>query len=220
MNQIIHGDCLAILKKMADKSVDLVITDPPYGIQEHGGKLRHGPLSTKKGFAKKQYANLGWDKTAPGAEYFSEIFRVSKNQIIFGMNYFTEFLPPTKGFVVWHKKGTDGSSFADCELIYTSFDTAAKLFKYDWVGFGYINNPDKERKQHPTQKPQRLMRYLVERFSKEGDLILDPFAGSGSTCVAAQHLNRNYIGIEREQTYVEIAEARLAESHRQLTLTA
>lgn len=210
MNEIIQGDCLEVMRTFPDKSFDLVLTDPPYGIGEHGGKKRYGPQSKEKGFkTHKHYDDLGWDSIPLTKEYFAEIFRVSKDQIIFGMNYYTYFLPPTKCFVVWHKKGTDKSSFADCELIWTSFQSAARLFKYDWVGFGYINNPDKERKEHPTQKPLKLMEYLVNRFSKEGDTILDPFVGSGTTCLAAKNLKRNYVGIELNPAYVEVAQKRL-----------
>ncbi len=209
INKIFQENCLEFMKKLPDKSVDLVLTDPPYGIGEHGGnKNRYGMASKIKGFkAPKNYPKSNWDSKIPSKEYFDQIFRVSKNQVIFGMNYFS--LPSTSCFVFWHKKGTNKTSFADGELIYTSFKSSAKYFKYDWIGFGYLNNPDKEKKQHPTQKPQALMRYLLNQFSKEGDIILDPFAGSGSTCVASKELKRNFIGIEISPEYCRIAEDRL-----------
>lgn len=208
MNEVFHKDCLDVLKSLPDKSIDLVMTDPPYGIKEHGGKYRFGPQSVTKGFkSNKSYSKKEWDSQPMSQEYIDEVFRVSKNQVIFGMNYYQ--FPPTKGFVVWHKKGNDRSSFAACELIWTSFNQASKYFKYDWVGFGYINNPDKEKKQHPTQKPLALMKYLVESFSQEGQTILDPFAGAGTTLVAAKELGRNFIGIEKDEEYVRICLARL-----------
>ncbi len=197
------------MRGFADKQFDLVLTDPPYGIGEHGGKNRHGPKSTAKGFGHSSYENGEWDKNTPSQEYFDEIFRVSKNQIIFGMNYFC--LPPTKGFVFWHKKGSDRSDFADGELIWTSYKRAARYFKFDWVGFGYINNSKGQKKQHPTQKPIQLIEALVEEFAPDADSILDPFMGSGTTLVAAKYLNRNATGIEISPKYCEIARKRLAQ---------
>jgi site-specific DNA-methyltransferase (adenine-specific) len=209
-NTIIHGDCLDVMKKIPDHSVDLILADLPYGLKEHGGKYRFGPQSVKKGFrSAKQYENIGWDKRIFTKEYFDEIFRCSKNQVLFGMNYYMELLPSTKAFVVWHKKGNDKSSFAACELIWTSFNCAAKYFKYDWVGFGYINNPLKERKQHPTQKPLPLIEFLVKEFSFPSQTVLDCCIGSGTTAIACINTGRNYIGIEKEEKYVKIAEERI-----------
>ncbi len=201
---------MEVMKQIPDKSIDLILADLPYGIKEHGGKHRFGPQAVAKGFrSAKHYDNLGWDSKIFTKSHFNEMFRVSKNQILFGMNYYMEFLPSTKCFVVWHKKGTDKSSFAACELIWTSFTCAAKYFKYDWVGFGYINNPLKERKQHPTQKPLPLIEFLVNEFSRPGETVLDCCIGSGTTAIACINTGRNFIGIEKEEKYCRIAEERI-----------
>lgn len=222
MNNIINADCLEIMRSMPNKSIDLIITDPPYGIKEHGGKDRHGPQSTKKGFRRKDsYVKMNWDNSRLHIDYFFEMFRVSKNQIIFGMNYYSDYLPPTKGFIVWHKKGTDKSSFAACELIYTSFDTASAYIKFDWIGFGYINNSRKynDKKSHPTQKPIELIRNIVQRYSTINDVILDPFAGSGTTLLACRDLGRKFIGIEIIKEYCDLANNRLNKNQINIDLT-
>lgn len=182
------GDCLEIMKSIQDKSIDLVLTDPPYGIN----------------IAK-------WDKNPMQAEYTKEIFRVSKNQIIFGGNYFD--LPKTEAWVVWYKQPFLKTQ-AQAELAWTSFKFKTKVFHYRYAGNceGYPENlkVDYSKKSlHPTQKPIELMNYFVKEFSSENESILDPFMGSGSTGVACKNLNRNFIGIEMDKTYFEIAQKRI-----------
>ena len=213
------GDCLEVMKTIPNKSIDCVITDPPYGIKEHGGKIRYGVKSIAKGFkSNKHYSKMEWDNSRLRRDYFIELFRISKNQIIFGMNYYCDYLPPQKGFIVWHKKGTDKSDFATCELIYSSMNRAGEYFKYDWVGFGYINNSnkDKDKKEHPTQKPLKLLEYLVKENTIIGQTILDPFMGSGTTGVACKELGRNFIGIEISPEYFKIAERRINQATENL----
>ena len=211
INKIINGDCLEVMKQMPDKCIDLVVTDPPYGINiVINGKV--GGVDNKSKKAKLgdySFANNDWDKSKPTKQYFDEIFRVSKNQIIFGANHFIESMPINSScWLVWDKDN-EGSSFADCELAWTSFKTSVRRFKYRWNGMIQQDMKNKEARYHPTQKPVPVMEWLIEKYSQPGQIILDAFAGSGSTLVAAQKLQRPFIGIEISPEYCEIARQRL-----------
>ena len=217
LNKIYCGDCLELMKQIPDKSIDLVLTDPPYGIgiAKNGfvGGISDGGF--KEGFkVAKDYGAQNWDSKVPSKEYFEEIFRVSKNQIIFGGNYFVEYLKNSPCWIVWDKKETAINNFADCELIYTSFKTSVRKFIYGWSGFDYINNSNtaNDKKQHPTQKPLALVGKILSAYSKENDLILDPFLGSGTTAIACKQLKRNFIGIEISPDYVKNAEERISKT--------
>ena len=147
------------------------------------------------------------DSAPPTKEYFDELSRVSKNQIIFGGNYFADNLPASPCWIIWDKDNS--GDFADAELAWTSFDSAVRIFKWRWNGLLQEDMAHKEKREHPTQKPLPLMMWCIEKYSKPGMTILDPFMGSGTTCVACKKLDRNYIGIEKEPAYVEIAKKRL-----------
>ena len=185
INKIIQGDCLEILKGMPDKSIDLILTDPPYGIG-----IANNPFRQK--FEKED-----WDSSTPSKEYFDEIFRVSKEQIIWGGNYFD--LPPSQCFYVWDKVQPQDFSSSMCEMAWVSRQSPAKLFRRRVVEI---------QKWHPTTKPTDLMQWCLT-FFPDAQTILDPFAGSGTTCVAAKMEGRNYIGIEISSRYCEIARERL-----------
>jgi site-specific DNA-methyltransferase (adenine-specific) len=190
LNKIICADSLDFMKSLPDKCIDLVLTDPPYGLGDRlsdgGGKLKNTPMAVL-------YRDTDWVDEVPSEDVFKEIFRISKNQIICGGNYFN--LPPTRGFVCWDKQQFMPTLSA-CEYIWTSFDCPAKIIS--------CTSTDLNR-QHPTQKPIILFQKLLQRFSKEGDTVLDCYLGSGTTAVACKLLGRNYIGIEKEQKYVDIA---------------
>lgn len=221
-NKIINADCLDILKQLPDKCIDLVLTDPPYGIK----MAKNTNICTKldiygkdkKGFYKRElHKQKDWDNQRPSEEVFNEIMRVSKNQIIFGGNYFADLLPPTRGWIVWDKKETEnqGSNFADCELAYTSFDRNIKKYKFGWVGIDYINNRKDEIKIHPTQKPSELFKMILQDYSKEGDLIADFFSGSGTTAVASWNLKRRFVCVEKDFDYWKASCKRLEDHQRQ-----
>lgn len=205
-NKVIQGDCLEVMKGIPDKSIDLIVTDPPYGIKiSKNGQLGFGGNSPEK---RMKFTVKEWDNFIPTKEYFDEIIRISKNQIIWGGNYFAHLLPPTSCYLVWWKKdGLPRGTFADCELAWTSFKQPAQVYNSRWHGF--IRDSKEDRYSHPTQKAQDVMQWCIEQFSNEGETILDPFAGSGTTGVACKNLNRNYILIEKEQEYVDIINKRL-----------
>ena len=183
-------DCLEFMKTLPDKCIDLVLTDPPYGLNS---KMKGGTWGINTIYKEM----LVWDNVM-GSEYFNEIFRVSKNQIIWGGNYYS--MPPSRCWLAWEKT-EKMDTLADFELAWTSFDKLSKLYKER-------RNPDGKR-EHPTQKPISLMAWCLKKFSKDGDTILDPFAGGGSTLMAAKMLNRNYIGCEISPEYCKIAEDRI-----------
>lgn len=203
--QLHHGDCLDFMATLDDKSVDAVITDPPYGIERF-----------KKGFGTTRFKGHGvekngieWDKK-PTDKLFSEIFRVSKLQIIWGSNNFT--LPNSQCFLVWNKHQTV-DNFAAGELAYCSKkNMTAKIFDYS------IHKHNHTDKQHPTQKPVPLMKWCSDLITNEGDTVFDPFMGSGTTGVACMQMGRNFIGCELDKGYFDIAEKRIYEATRQQML--
>lgn len=201
---MIQGECLEVMKEIEDKSIDLVLTDPPYGKMWTRGKNGIGVLKDKNEKDKTK-----WD-IKPTKEYFDEMIRISKNQIIFGGNYFTDYLPPSNCWIVWDKLGElklgKQIPFAHCELAWTSFNKTVK--KYTLRSQGFIKDT-KDKRVHPTQKPNELFNWILQDFSKENDLILDPYLGSGTTAVACQNLHRNFIGIELDEKYCEISRQRL-----------
>jgi len=210
LNRIYQGDCLPLMKEIPDKSIDLVITDPPYGIGEAAGKNknRSGPAFGKPGswVDSKDYGTLNWDNTPATNEQIKEIFRISKNQIIFGGNYFT--LPPSPCWIVWDKDN-GGNDFADCELAWTSFKSAVRKFTYKWNGMLQEDMNHKEERIHPTQKPVKLFEWIIKNYAKEGDVICDPFFGSGSCLVACVRMGHPFIGFEKEQSYFDAAQIRI-----------
>lgn len=202
------GDCLEYMQTMQDKSVDAVITDPPYGI----GECRAKVLSRAKLAAPIDYGEFTWDSQPATAEQISGIIRVSKEQVIFGGNYFV--LPPSSSWVVWDK--LNGSNdFADCELAWTSHKRAVRKFDYLWNGM--IKQHPEER-YHPTQKPLSLMQWVLNNYTNEGDTIFDPFMGSGTTGVACVQTGRNFIGCEISEEYFNVAKKRIYEATLQPSL--
>ena len=203
-NKIICGDCLEVMKGIPDKSIDLVLTDPPYGINIIGGSKSFGSIGGSKLVNVNKYKPIINDDIKIN---LSDIFRVSKNQVIFGGNYFN--LPISKGWIVWDKKKKNewNDNFSDGELAWTSFNRPLKIFRYLYMGC--LQEGKREKRIHPTQKPVELIKWILKNYSKENDLILDPFLGSGTTAVACRELNRRYIGIEISEKYCEIARRRI-----------
>lgn len=157
---------------------------------------------------KSFYKDHGWDKEIPTKGVFEEMFRISKNQMIFGGNYFVEHLHNSPCWIVWDKNNSS-NKFADCELVWTSFKTAVRKIKYTWHGMLQQNMKNKEIRHHPTQKPLFVIKKLINDYSVKGQIICDPFMGSWTTAVAAQELDRDFIGCDMIEEYCKIGEKRL-----------
>lgn len=215
-----NGDCMEYLRSLPDNAFELAIVDPPYGKanatkelrNERGRFSKYGVERTGGTWASKYGTSIKkWDKSPPPI-YFTELKRVSKNQIIWGANYF-ENMPPTRGFIVWRKLSISESfTMAMAEYAWTSFDRNAKVF--ECAPQGTKNDP----RFHPCQKPIALYAWILNNYAKEGDRILDTHLGSGSICIAAHDLGFELTGIEIDKEYYEKAKERLINHQRQLTL--
>lgn len=208
-----HADCLTIMPEL--EPVDLVLTDPNYGIGEAAGKNK----SRTKLAVATDYGNDDWDNDIPPKEIFDYILSHSKHQIIFGGNYFIEYLKNSPCWLVWDKKN-GASDFADCELAWTNLKTAVRKYEYRWAGMLQENGgKHKEKRYHPTQKPAGLFMQILLTHAKAGWTVLDPFAGSGTTGLACERIHvHEYILIEREEKYCEIAAKRLEQETSQMKL--
>ena len=208
---IYNQDCLEAIKEMSDNEFDLAIVDPPYGI------------NITKNKRLNNNSQKDWDKEIPTLEYFKELFRVSKNQIIWGGNYFIEYLKNTRCYLNWDKLN-HSDTYADCEMAWTSFDKNAKIFKYMWDGnrYGFIGAIQgvgkKSIRTHPTQKPVALYEWLLMNYAKEGDTILDTHLGSGSIAIACHNLGYDLTGYELDKEYFDAANKRINEHKQQLTI--
>lgn len=207
LNKIYNIDAFDGLKQLGDKSVDLILTDPPYGI----GETNQKNASRKKLAKPTDFSSYQWDEQRLPGSYFREMLRISKEQVIFGGNYYTDYLNPSSCWIVWDKDNGD-NDFADCELAWTSFKGAVRKFKWRWAGMLQEKMNWKEKRVHPTQKPLELFRWILKKYTKEGDLVLDPFMGSGTTAVACKQLNRRFIGFETDKNYVDVANKRLSQN--------
>lgn len=197
-------DCMEGMKQFPDNYFDLAIVDPPYGIS--AGKMTMGSGKHKK-FAKGKE----WDEQIPDKAYFDELFRVSKNQIIWGGNYFTEYLPPSKHWIVWDKCNPN-LSFAEGELAWVRDGKLLRIFKYYSVG------ADEGGKIHPTQKPIKLYEYLLNNYAHDGFKILDTHVGSASSLIACHKRHLDYVGFELDPEYYAKAKERLEAEQAQLDM--
>jgi len=204
---LIHGDSLQALKGYGDNHFDLAIVDPPYGIDVT--KMTLG--NAKKKLKSKE---KDWDNEVPSEAYFKELFRVSKNQLIWGGNYFD--LPNSRFWIVWDKNNGE-SDFADGEMCWGSFDKPMRIKRVNWCGSA-CKHETGQNKIHPTQKPIALYRWLLENYTNENDLILDTHLGSGSIAIACHYMKRNLIGYEIDKDYYDAACKRFKEQTSQQAL--
>tara|TARA_R110000822_G_C15097847_1_gene471507 strand:+ start:49 stop:669 length:621 start_codon:yes stop_codon:yes gene_type:complete len=204
---IYNEDCLKAMKQMKDNQFDLAIVDPPYGISVTKMTLGNGKKKINRGTSD-------WDNKIPTKKYFKELRRVSINQIIWGANYMTENLPPSMGWVYWDK-GTGANDFSDGELAYTSFNRALRCYKVSWVGANANNGTPRI---HPTEKPVKLYEWLLMKYAKEGDTILDTHLGSGSIAIACHNLGFDLTGYEIDKDYFEAATKRIEQHKAQIRL--
>ena len=213
--EVTNEDNMELMARYPDKYFDLAIVDPPYGIgasKRIGTTYKKGVLKNKKGFGnKKLYSAKKWDNEVPTAKYWNELFRVSKNQIVWGGNYFTQYLPESRGWVYWDKKIINHQidNYSDGELAWTSFDCVLRKFTYDWIGLGYCNSTEKGTRIHSTQKPVALYKWILDKYAKEGDKILDTHLGSGSIAIACHDYGFDLTACELDKEYFDKAMERI-----------
>lgn len=214
--QIFNEDSLQALKAMRDKQFDLAIVDPPYGI-DVANDARFGIQTKKAATARKDYTKKDWDLGVPTDEYWEQLFRISKNQIVWGVNYFySDKL--VGGRIVWDKDVPDGYSKSKCELAYKSFGVGVDYIKVTWHGMLQYNMKDKEDRIHPTQKPILLYKQLLAKYAKNGDKIIDTHFGSGSIAIACYDMGFDLTAYEIDKEYFDAACKRLDNHKKQLTL--
>lgn len=190
-----NRDCMEAMKEFPDKFFELAVVDPPYGIGYDGARV-----STSSHGGRKAYEFKGWDSAIPDEDYFLELFRVSKNQIIWGGNYFTKYLPSSMGWIFWDKGQRICNS--DGELAYTSFERALRVYELNRVALQI------EGTIHPTQKPQKLYKWVLQNYAQSGDKILDTHLGSGSSRIAAYKMGFDFWGYEIDKDYFQAQEKR------------
>lgn len=214
MIELHNIDCMEYMKTLDDNAFELAIVDPPYGIDAGNGFGGEQRKSGNGQAMKTAFTKKDWDKNTPNKEYFNELMRVSKNQIIWGANYFTDNLPSSMGWIVWDKdNGT--TKFSDAELAFSSFDRALRIHKYTWNGMIQGCMKNKETRIHPTQKPVKLYDWLLKNYAKEGDKILDTHLGSGSSAIAAHYGGFDFVGCELDIDYFNAAKQRIDDATRQ-----
>ena len=212
---VTHEDCMALMARYPDKYFDLAVVDPPYGIGEDGAKNHtRGKMAVSKNY--KPFS--GNDLQAPQKSYFQELKRISKNQIIWGANHFISRIPyDSSCWLIWDKVNGE-TDFADCELAWTSFTSAARKFRFRWQGMLQQDMKNKENRIHPTQKPVALYDWIFKNYAKEGDKILDTHLGSGSSRVSAWKAGLDFTACELDADYFAAQEKRFKEFTAQMRL--
>lgn len=205
LNRLYNMDCLEAMKEMPDKYFELAIVDPPYGNNDAIG-MSNGKSHNAD---RKNYKLFKND--APSQEYFEELKRVSKNQIVWGGNFFGL----KGGYICWNKNGT---CFGECELAYCSMFNSVKLYEFTWNGMIQGDMKNKEKRFHPTQKPVALYKYLLMNYAKKGDKILDTHVGSASSLVACYDMGFDYMGFEIDKEYYTAANKRIEENKLQFRM--
>lgn len=218
--ELYNMDCMEYMATLEDNAFDLAIVDPPYGINVD--ESMHNDSNTQRGSSKTKrgsYNKKSWDKYSPNEDYFKELKRVSKNQIIWGANHFIENIPNANSscWIVWNKENGE-NGYADCELAYASFKTAVRKVDIKWHGMLQHNMKDKEIRIHPTQKPKKLYEWLLKNYAEEGDNILDTHLGSGSSAIASYNYKFDFVGLEIDKEYFDNAVKRFNTNKSQLKL--
>ena len=214
LNKLYLMDCMEGMKQFPDKYFELAIVDTPYGIGAYSDGTMGGGVLAKQSTYKK----TEWDFTTPETEYFLELKRVSKNQIVWGANHFISKIPfDSSCWIVWDKQNGE-NNFADCELAWTSFKTAVRKFTYKWQGMLQGNMKNKEIRIHPTQKPVALYTWLLNNYAKPGDKILDTHCGSASSLIACHKLGFDYVAFELDKDYYKASMERLQAVKNQVSL--
>ena len=203
-SKVFNMDCIEGMKQYPEKHFELAIVDPPYGININVS------MGRRKGDKKSKYHKFaGNDLCIPNADYFNELKRISVNQIIWGGNYMTEYLAPSPCWLLWDKGFSEDVTFAQFELAWTSFNSSAKKFD---------KTPNQQNRIHPTQKPVSLYKWILNRYAKQGDKILDTHLGSGSSRIAAYDLGFDFTGFELDTDYFKESDKRFIQHTNQLTI--
>ena len=212
--KILHMDCMEYMARLPDKAFDLAIVDPPYGIGFDGDSTLGNNSSAKWKAPSKsdRYQLKHWHKERPGKLYFDELRRVSKAAIVWGGNYFTDFLPPSGGWVLWDKGVADGMSLSDAEMAWTNAANNVKQCKFLWSGFRKCEITERF---HPTQKPVKLYEWLLTNYAKPGHRILDTHGGSMSLAIACNNLGFESVTCELDEDYYKSAVERVENARRQ-----
>ena len=210
---LLNCDCMEYMATLPDKAFDLAIVDPPYGISQSA--FRKEP--SNKATAPTDYHNAVYKQSPPSCEYFDELRRVSKNQIIWGGNYYCQFLRPSCKWIFWDKC-TEDTQWGDGELAATSFTGSIKKFKFAWNGMIQGDMKNKEERIHPTQKPVKLYEWLLSNYAKPGQRILDTHLGSGSHAIAAINMGFDFVGCELDKDYYDASLKRIKNAQRQTSL--
>ncbi len=214
---LLNIDCMQYMKEQPDNSFDLAIVDPPYGIDAANTFCGEERKSGNGAAMKTAFDKKDWDLGIPDKQYFDELMRVSKNQIVWGANYMSHFLPPSMGWIVWDKdNGT--TKFSDAELAFSSFDRALRVWRYTWNGMIQGDMKKKEARIHPTQKPVKLYDWLLTNYAEKGQRILDTHLGSGSSAIAAHYFGCDFVGMEIDADYYKAACERFDRETAQLSL--
>lgn len=209
-SEVLNIDCVKGMAKFEDDFFELAICDPPYGIGPNWTK------SSRDTFFRKGALNQYQNENPPPPEYYDELFRVSKHQIIWGGNYFTEFLPPTNSWIIWDKmRDADKTFMSEGEMAWTSFKKVLRIVQYRWDG---AKKCEETIRIHPHQKPVKLYEWLLLNYSAPGDRILDTHVGSGSSRIAADKLGREFTGFELDPVYFKDQNKRFANHKVQLNL--
>lgn len=218
-----NKDCMEAMKDFPDKYFDLAIVDPIYGDVTGGGYTtsKHDKEVYHIGHAlanERAYHRAMWEQPKTPPEYFRELRRVSKNQIVWGGNFFTESLPCSQGWIIWDKQKSPGLTFSDSELAWTSFNRGQRIFRFMWNGMLQGDMKNKENKIHPTQKPVALYKWCLSNYAKPGDKILDTHVGSASSLIACYDLGFDAWGYEIDKEYYDKANARLNDFMAQIRM--
>ncbi len=211
ISQVYHGNCMDFMRDLPDWYFDLVLADPPYGIQQdgrknhtRGGKTKFGGKFAKNGSfvpARDYRSKAQYDSESPDKSLFDKICRVSKNQIFFGANHYIDKIQyPSPCWIIWDKMNGP-NDFADAELAWTSFNTAVRIFQFKWNGMLQGDMANKEDRIHPNHKPIPLYKYLLTNYAKPGQKIFDPMMGSQSSRIAAWDMGFEYYGCEKDGDY-------------------
>lgn len=227
--EIFNMDCMDLMNRCRDKEFDLAIVDPPYGRGEHGGTNRNHGVKQKNGAVMQckdgRYEKKDWDNIPPPIEYFSELIRVSANQIIWGINYFPINLPG--GRIVWDKCN-DGSDQSDAEIAYNSTNQRVDIVRYLWRGMmqgesigsarQQGNKKLNEKRIHPTQKPIKLYQWMYSKYAEKGMRILDTHLGSAGNAIVAHYFGCDFTGTEKDKDYFNSGKDRFHNMTRQMSL--